>query len=74
MRRKERFEIFLKKVSKTLIGENVGTSYDCSCDLLFDFEEAYPSNSKLLIKCSSLLMWIMLLKIFYLLILSELYL
>ena len=39
MARKACFENFYEKVCETLIADNGGKSYDCLCDLDFDFEE-----------------------------------
>ena len=56
------------------LGENVGKAYNLS-DLFFDFDEASTSfKSKMCIRFSSLLLWIMLLRIFYWCILSKLHL
>ena len=73
MTRKACFNNFYENVSETLIEDNAGK--DCFCHLLFNFEEAVIFlNSSILIKFSNLLLWIMLLKIFYLLILPKPYL
>ena len=65
MARKSCFEISYEKVSETLIEDNAGKYYYCLCDLFFDFEEVLTSsNSKILIKFSSLPMYKMLPKIF----------
>ena len=59
---------FLLKIflGKPLIGGNAGQDYDCLCGLIFDFEETLTSfRFKHLIKFLSLLMWIVLPKVFY---------
>ena len=65
MAHKAFFENFYEKVFEALIEDNVGRCYDCLRDLFSDFEEALTySNLSILIKFSSLLMEIMLPKIF----------
>ena len=51
MTRKACFENIYEKVSETLIQDNVAGSYNCQCDLFFDFEKALTSsNSNILTK------------------------
>ena len=67
---------FYKKIDETLFGDNVGKDYLVWSSFWFsDFEDAltYP-YSKTLINFSSLLLWKTLLKMFYLLVLPNLYL
>ena len=54
MARNASFEDFYKKVSETLIEDNITRGYHCYCDLFFHSKEALTSsNSKIWIKFSS---------------------
>lgn len=66
---------FYQEIYETLFGDNVGKDYDSLIEFFSDFEDAltYP-YSKTLINFSSLLLWKTLLKMFYLLVLPNLYL